>query len=238
MRDELRGREGEPGQDGRDGKDADPAVIKSMVEEATAGLAKLSVEDAAPYIDEAVSKAVETIPRPTNGRDGKDGQPGRDGINGKNAISIPGRDGKDGEPGPMGPMPDHRWQGTKLQFENPDFTWGEAVDLQGPPGKTQAPVYVGGGGSKPDDVIDDSGPRLDRTYSSARIEELLGTTPSGSAHVPFFMSDGRDSSIRITATGQLPFYLSDTSRSNILIVDNALPFFLSNGASSNIELVR
>lgn len=38
--------------------------------------------------------------------------------------------------GAMGPAPNHRWDGTRLSFENPDGTFGAAVDLIGPPGDT------------------------------------------------------------------------------------------------------
>lgn len=32
-------------------------------------------------------------------------------------------------------MPAHRWRETKLQFEQPDGTWGDAVDLKGEKGQ-------------------------------------------------------------------------------------------------------
>lgn len=41
----------------------------------------------------------------------------------------------------MGPPPKHRWRGTRLQFEQPDHTWGEAVDV------TRDVVVRGGGGA-------------------------------------------------------------------------------------------
>lgn len=64
---------------------------------------------------------------------GKDGAPGRDGVDG-----IDGRDGKDGGAGPRGPMPRHRWQGSRLQFEEPDGSWSKAVELNA--------VYITQGG--------------------------------------------------------------------------------------------
>lgn len=57
---------------------------------------------------------------------GPPGPPGPPGING---IGIPGLQG------PRGPMPEHRWEGTKLSFQKPDGEFGEYVDLQGPPGE-------------------------------------------------------------------------------------------------------
>lgn len=71
------------------------------------------------------------------------------------AIELPtpsaGKDGERGERGPRGPKgekgekgdpPAHRWRGTSLQFEQPDGTWGRAVNLLGPAG----PRGLGGGG--------------------------------------------------------------------------------------------
>jgi len=54
-----------------------------------------------------------------------------------------GSRGKAGIQGPMGPMPEHRWEGTSLQFQQgPDGdTWGDLVNLQGPSGSHS----VGGG---------------------------------------------------------------------------------------------
>lgn len=61
-------------------------------------------------------------------RDGKDGLPG-----------THGKDGRDGEQGPIGPAPEHDWVGTNLRFQNPDGTWGEFVDLEGPKGERGDP---------------------------------------------------------------------------------------------------
>ena len=48
-------------------------------------------------------------------------------------------DGKPGESikgdrGLIGPAPKHKWDGTKLAFENPDGSWGEFIDLIGADG--------------------------------------------------------------------------------------------------------
>lgn len=57
----------------RDGKDADPDVIRSMVDEAVAAIPapqdgkSVSVDDVAPLIEEAVSKAVAALPAPKDG---------------------------------------------------------------------------------------------------------------------------------------------------------------------------
>lgn len=59
----------------------------------------------------------------TNGADGAKGEKGEQGIQGPQGIQ-----------GATGSAPAHRWDGTKLQFDNPDGTAGEFVDLQGPQG--------------------------------------------------------------------------------------------------------
>ncbi len=42
--------------------------------------------------------------------------------------------GTNGSNGANGLPPEHTWEGTSLRFENPDGSWGEYVDLQGPSG--------------------------------------------------------------------------------------------------------
>ena len=59
----------------------------------------------------------------TDGADGAKGEKGEQGIQGPQGIQ-----------GATGSAPAHRWDGTKLQFDNPDGTAGEFVDLQGPQG--------------------------------------------------------------------------------------------------------
>lgn len=59
----------------------------------------VTVEDVAPLIEQAVSKAVAAVPVPKDGIDGKDGEAGRDGV-GKDGRD--GKDGKDGAPGERG----------------------------------------------------------------------------------------------------------------------------------------
>ena len=57
---------------------------------------------------------------------GPQGVNGRDGVDGRD-----GRDGQQGRDGMMGPMPNHRWVGTALSFQNPDGTFDDPVDLRG-----------------------------------------------------------------------------------------------------------
>ena len=46
-----------------------------------------------------------------------------------------GKTGSKGDTGDTGPAPEHKWRGTKLQFQQPDGSWGDLVDLKGKEGK-------------------------------------------------------------------------------------------------------
>lgn len=72
------------------------------------------------------------------GPTGFQGEPGADGAQGPQGEAGPA-----GPQGPKGDKPDHQWSGTALQFEKPDGTWGDLIDLKGAPGKRGG----GGGGS-------------------------------------------------------------------------------------------
>ena len=141
----LPGRDGVgiPGRDGRDGKDVDPELVVQK-------------------IDVLVKAEVAKIPVPQDGKDGSDGKEvaragcregqgsgcsgpdaeGRQGWGGTKGDPGPrgkqGEKGERGEPGPMGPRPDHEWRGSELRFEHADGSWGEYVDLRGPPGRNGA----------------------------------------------------------------------------------------------------
>lgn len=72
------------------------------------------------------------------GREGLAGAAGPKGPRGEQGPTGPqgpqGERGEKGEQGEKGDKPRHKWIGTKLQFENPDGTWGKAIDLQGAKG--------------------------------------------------------------------------------------------------------
>lgn len=188
------------GRDGRDGKDADPALIRRLV----------AVEAA---------KAVAALPKP---KDGDKGEPGRDGkdvdpddlralvdefVARADALRPIAKDGAEGprgpkgdkgDPGEIGPMPKHRWEGSELQFERPDGSWGQKVDLRGPRGYSGA-----GGGALTFDALpvgDTSTPTeiiVKQHGSWARITwaaflDLVGTAPP--AYTPSLdFSDARNS---------------------------------------------
>lgn len=97
------------------------------------------------------------------GRRGRRGPQGPTGMQGPRGVSVPGTPGKDGKsiqgrqgeqgkPGPQGPrgakgdVPKHKWKGTKLSFENPDGSFGIAVDLKGDTGMRGMSGAGGGAG--------------------------------------------------------------------------------------------
>ena len=50
-----------------------------------------------------------------------------------------------GPAGPQGPIPAHKWDGTKLSFENSDGSYDSGVDLQGPQGPSGDITTIDGG---------------------------------------------------------------------------------------------
>ncbi len=117
-----------------------------------------------------ISRAVKEFldkPLPKDGKPGPSGSRGRDGSNGKDGspgprgpagepgpagigeMGPPGKDGKPGPAGPSGPAPAHHWNGTLLRFQNPDGSWSDYHNLQGPPGPAGMafPGEMGGTGA-------------------------------------------------------------------------------------------
>ena len=80
----------------------------------------------------------ETGPQGPQGPQGETGPQGPQGPQGETGPQGP--QGPQGETGPQGPQgekgdkPQHEWIGTQLRFENPDGSWGPAVDLKGEKG--------------------------------------------------------------------------------------------------------
>lgn len=66
------------------------------------------------------------------GANGVQGERGLDGLHGRQGES--GGAGSKGDKGDIGPSPRHKWEGTKLSFEQPNGRFGRAVNLQGPSG--------------------------------------------------------------------------------------------------------
>lgn len=58
------------------------------------------------------------------------------------AQGAQGPPGPQGPQGDIGPMPLHRWDETKLQFEIEPGKWGAAVDLRGPAGNGERQPFV------------------------------------------------------------------------------------------------
>jgi hypothetical protein len=159
------GRQGEPGDPGRNvtAEEARQGIADELAKIVTVVSNKAAVEDngslvfhvklerLAPLINERLAEAAAALPRPKDGQDGKAVE-----IDAVKALvrravleitglwprPKDGNIGQQGDQGPRGPMPSHRWDGAKLQFERPDGTWGDAVDLRGPAG-----INAGSGGS-------------------------------------------------------------------------------------------
>lgn len=88
-----------------------------------------------------------TLPGPKGdkgdtGQAGVVGQSGRDGIDG---IGIQGRPGA---------IPAHKWDGTRLRFQNSDGTWGKYVDLLGARGRSGIQGKTGRTGQDGIDGVD------------------------------------------------------------------------------------
>lgn len=123
---DLKGEKGEPGQDGATGQAGQKGLDGIQGKEGRRG-----------------ARGLQGVPG-TRGKDGKPGMRGERGpIGGKGLIGergakgeqgIQGKDGTQGPKGDKGDMPNHRWLGSKLQFQTPSGKWGKLVDLKGPPG--------------------------------------------------------------------------------------------------------
>jgi hypothetical protein len=105
-----------------------------------------SAELGPPGSDLATTVFIKHVNGEVTSRDiqGKRGRRGRKGVSGYSGLN--GRQGETGAPGPIGPRgpkgdsgdtglpPDHRWDGTKLQFKNPLGNWGTKIQLKGDTG--------------------------------------------------------------------------------------------------------
>ena len=92
-------------------------------------------------IGERGEKGIEG-PKGPKGEKGFKGDRGEYGVRGatgsigsKGEAGLKGDIGLIGPQGEIGKTPRHRWDRTKLQFENPKGSWGPLVDLQGSPGE-------------------------------------------------------------------------------------------------------
>lgn len=77
--------------------------------------------------------------RGQSGESGLQGNQGPKGDTGDRGETGPrgdqGDTGLQGPKGSIGPIPDHRWDGTKLAFQLPNGLWGDYIELQGADGK-------------------------------------------------------------------------------------------------------
>lgn len=87
-------------------------------------------------------------PKGDKGNTGPQGEKGPQGIQGERGLQGP--KGDKGDTGAQGDKPAHQWLDTKLQFENPDGTWGALVDLKGEQGPEGPPGPKGDKGDPGD----------------------------------------------------------------------------------------
>lgn len=119
------------------------------------------------------------------GPQGPEGPAGAQGIQG-----VPGQDGAPGakgEDGQQGLPPEHKWEGTVLYFKNPDSTWGQGVDLQGPDGSiAEVPIATAAlagrvkGGGNVDIAADGTMSVAAGSTSKAGVLQLSSATNSPS----------------------------------------------------------
>lgn len=103
-----------------------------------------------------------------------------------------GDTGKTGSKGDTGPAPEHKWRGTKLQFQQPDGSWGDLVDLKGKDGKSGT-SFVGVSGQT---VSVSSTETVAGTRTYIRLDgKLIRTNMEDGSH-KLFTYDG-DKTLRI-----------------------------------------
>lgn len=127
-----RGERGEPGKDGEDGKDGKDG--KKPVN----GVDYFDGEDGKDGKDGKdghTPKIGVDFFKPEDGVDGTDGGDGKDGVDGTNGTNgVDGTNGRNGKDGDKGEMPAHRWDGTRIAFQDSDGSWSAYVDLMGASG--------------------------------------------------------------------------------------------------------
>ena len=125
------GPQGPPGADGADGIQGVKGDMPAHKWEGTS----LSFENPDGSYGAAVNLIGPAGPKGETGATGATGPKGDPGAQGEpGARGETGPAGAEGQQGPKGDMPAHQWTGTKLAFQNPDGSYGAAVDLIGPQG--------------------------------------------------------------------------------------------------------
>ena len=163
------------------------AASRAVVEDNESLTLRVTLHHLAPLIDARLAEAAAALPRPKDGQDGKSVDMDvvkaiiRHAVLEVTRLWVKPKDGKigpRGEPGPVGPMPDHKWEGTSLQFEKPNGMWGESVDLRGPPGTSG----YGGGAIAPlysTRVWEKSGAIALASRNLITVPNIVLTTPIG-----------------------------------------------------------
>lgn len=139
----------------------------------------------APTRDELIMLIAPLLPKAIPGKDGKTPTTEEllalieplipDPIPGPPGIGLPGKNGKNGR------IPNHKWTGTFIQFENPDGTWGPMVNLQGAP---NSPIEYGGGPVDPGITVRTSnGTRFEGVYEVVFADNLTVTRTANGVSV-------------------------------------------------------
>ncbi|MEW6198612.1 MAG: hypothetical protein AB1601_08130 [Planctomycetota bacterium] len=116
-----KGDPGEPGQPGEQGEKGDKGDQGEQGLQGEKGEQGLQGEKGDPG---------EKGDKGEQGEQGLQGEKGEQGLQGEK-----GDPGEKGDKGDKGDKPQHQWVGTQLQFENPDGSWGNLVDLKGEKGE-------------------------------------------------------------------------------------------------------
>lgn len=217
----LKGDKGDPGKDGRDGTDGTSPDVEAITETITKKVQAGIKIPPVPKVEEIVRRVVSLIPTPKNGVDGKDG--------------------KDGDRGPVGPMPKHKWEGTRLSFENPDGTFSKPVELIGLTGLSQ-----GGGGGAPRASILSQGVltvsefrklNFSSDFTVTKESDGIGTVSLAAGGGDFIKKDGTT-----TTTAIIPFALGASFDDHIYldfgksIFDSGAENFITLSDSGNIVI--
>lgn len=106
------------------------------------------------------SWAIKTL----KGDKGQQGERGEDGQTGQ--VGEKGEKGEDGRDGIDGFTPQHRWNGTRLQFQTPQGNWGTLVDLAGERGERGEKGSDGAIGKSPEHEWQDTQLRFKQSDGS------------------------------------------------------------------------
>ncbi|NOZ62762.1 MAG: hypothetical protein GXO74_13910, partial [Calditrichaeota bacterium] len=127
-----KGDQGEVGPQGEKGEKGDPGEVGPKGDKGDQGNQGQKGEQGEIGPKGEKGNQGEIGPKGDQGIPGPQGEKGDKGDQG--ARGPKGNKGDKGDQGETGPAPEHRWSGTRLQFQKPDGTWGSRVNLKGETG--------------------------------------------------------------------------------------------------------